>query len=136
MAASSKAGKDHHANLKTVPKWLTELNCPLEYDISSKDFMRLPFETCKKQEKRITSVKGFSQTWIRWGTNSIKKDVVKSHVKSAMHKKEVNLQKRNQMGALPIFELLYKTRRLDRGFAKCVIKTEIRYALNLTQYII
>ena len=65
MAASSKAGKDHHANLKTVRKWLTELNCPLEYDISDNDFIPLPFKTYKKWEKRITSVKGFSQTWIR-----------------------------------------------------------------------
>ena len=77
MAASSKASRDHCANPKTVRKWETELDCPLEYDISSNDVIRLRCKTCKKWEKRITSAKGFSQTWIRLGTNSIKKDAVK-----------------------------------------------------------
>ena len=53
-----------------------------------------------------------------------------------MHKKAVNVQKRNQMGALPYFQTVVQTQRLDRGFAKCVTKTEIHYALNLIQYII
>ena len=81
-------------------------------------------------------MKGFSQTWIRPDTNSKKKDAVKSHIKSAMHKKAVNLQKINQMETLPYFQTVSNhifNRRLDGGFAKCVIKTEIRYALNLTQ---
>ena len=133
MAASSKASKDHHANLKTFWKWETELDCPLQYGISGNDVICLHCKTCKKWEKRITSVKGFSQTWIRPGTNSIKKDAVKSHIKIAMHKKAVNLQKKIKWEHCHIFKLLYKTHRLDGGFTKCVIKTKIRYALNLTQ---
>ena len=65
MDASSKTSKDHHTILKTVPKWETELDCSLEYDISGHDVIRLHCKTWKKWEKRITSVKWFSQTWIR-----------------------------------------------------------------------
>ena len=112
MAATSKASKDHHANLKTFWKWETELDCPLQYGISGNDVICLHCKTCKKWEKRITSVKGFSQTWIRPGTNSIKKDAVKSHIKIAMHKKAVNLQKRNQMGALPYFQTVVQNSQI------------------------
>ena len=115
MAASPKASKDHHANLKTVQKWETELDCPLEYDISGNDVIRLRCKTCKKWGKRIISVKRFSQTWVRPGTNSIKKDAVKSHIKSAMHKNAVNLQKRNQMGALRYFQTVVQYSQIGRG---------------------
>ena len=55
MAASSKVSRDHCANPKTVRKWETELDCPLEYDISSNDVICLCCKTCKKWEKRTTS---------------------------------------------------------------------------------
>ena len=115
---ATKATKDHHANLKTVWKWETELDCPLEYDISNNDVICLRCKTCKKLEKRSTSVEGFSQTWIRPGTDSIKKDVVKSHIKSAMHKEAVNLQKRNQMGALPYFQTTVQNSQTGWGIRK------------------
>ena len=51
----------------------------------------------------MTSVKGFSQTWIRPCTNSIKKDAVKSHIKSAVHEKAVNLQKKTSNASVTIF---------------------------------
>ena len=66
----------------------------------------------------MTSVKGFSQTWIRPCTNSIKKDASKSHIKSAVHKKAVNLQKRNQMGALPYFQTVVQNSQIGRGIRK------------------
>ena len=137
MAASPKASKDHHVNFKTVRKWETELDCPLEYDISGNDVICLHCKTCKKWEKRIISVKRFSQTWVRPVTNSIKKDAVKSHIKSAMHKKAVNLQKRNQMGELPYFQTVVQNSQIGRGIRKICDKDRdsLRVKFNTAYYI-
>ena len=123
-------------NLNTVQKWETELDCPLEYE--SKDVICLHCKTCRKWEKRITSVKGFSQTSTGSGTNSIKKDAVKSHIKSPMHKKAVDLQKkRNQMGALPYFQTVVQNLQIGQGICKMCDKDRdsLHIKFNTVYYI-
>ena len=46
-----------------------KLDCPFDLILAA---TILFVKKCKKWEKRITSVKGFSQTWITPHTNSIK----------------------------------------------------------------
>ena len=41
-----KQAKTIKDNLKTVRKWETELDCPLEYDIGGNDVIRLHCKTC------------------------------------------------------------------------------------------
>ena len=51
---------------------------------------RLRCVVCKRWEKRINNVKGFMLNWIRPGTQSIKKDGVKTHCNSMQHKEAVH----------------------------------------------
>ena len=117
-SATIKLKKDNKASLKTVKKWEKEFNCLFEYELTGNDVTRLRCKTCKRWESRINKSKGFQLTWIRPGTQSIKKDGVKVHCNSAQHKEASRLEERSRMGALPYLERVVKESPIGRGVRK------------------
>ena len=59
---------------------------------------------CIRWEKRITSFKNVSYSFLRPGTTSVKKDTIKSHCLSEPHKYAVNLDTKSKLGEIPYLE--------------------------------
>ena len=68
-----------------------KLDCPFDLILAA---TILFVKKCKKWEKRITSAKGFLRLGLHHILIQLREmllDAVKSHIKSTMHKKAVNL---------------------------------------------
>ena len=131
------ASKDHKATLKTVKKWEKEFDCSFEYELDRSNVTCLRCTVCKRWEKRIDKIKGFSLNWIRPGTKSIKKDGVKTHCHSVQHKEAVRLDSRSKMGALPYMEHVVNVTPIGRGLKKMCSKdmTSLRIKFNTAYYL-
>ena len=114
----SKINKDNKASIKTVKKWEKEFNCSFDYDLTGNNVTRLRCKACSRWETRINKSKGFQVTWIRPGSQSIKKDGVKVHCNSGQHKEAIRLEERSKMGALPYMERVVKESPIGRGVRK------------------
>ena len=66
-------------------------------DLQGNNVVWLRCVVCKRWEKCINQLKGFTLNWIRPGTQSIKKDAVKTHCNSGQHKEAVQLEQRSKM---------------------------------------
>ena len=92
MASCSKPGKDNKASHITVLKWEKEFGTNFDCDFHGKDVIRIRCTVCGKWEKQIKSIKNFSYAFIRPGTVSVKKDIIKIHCLSEPHKVATNLK--------------------------------------------
>ena len=104
MASCSKTGKDNKTSYKTVLKWEKEFAAKFDCDFHGKDVIRIRCTVCGKWEKRINSIKNFSHTFIRPGTVSVKKDTIKTHCLSELHKVATKLERKSKTRAQPYLE--------------------------------
>ena len=106
-------------------------------DMEHGNVTRLRCVVCKRWEKRINNVKGFMFNWIRPGTQSIKKDGVKTHCNSMQHKEAVRLDERNKMGASAYAQEVVKSSPIGRGLKKMCEKdiSSMCVKFNATYYL-
>ena len=112
--------KDKKAKLKTVKNWEKELNVKLEYQLNGSNVIKLWCVVCKKWESCIKGSKNFNDAWINRGTESIKRETLKSHVTSKQHMKPDDHQKKSELGASAYVENVVSTTPIGRGLQRYV----------------
>ena len=113
--------KDKKAKLKTVKNWEKELNVKLEYQLNGSNVIKLWCVVCKKWESCIKHSKNFNDAWIHRGTESIKKDSLKSHVTSKQHMKAVIIKK-SELGASAYVENVVSTTPIGCGLQRMCLQ--------------
>ena len=101
------------ANFKTVKKWEEQFSCDLQKIFSNGKVIKLKCKTCIKFEKEITSVRGFSTSWIV-GTDSVKKDSLAKHVAGDPHKYAADLMRKASLGAVAFNEHVIENTPIGR----------------------
>jgi hypothetical protein len=109
------------ASLKTVKKWEQDLSCDLEKEINGGKVRKLKCKVCCKYEYRITSIKGFSRSWIE-GTDSVKKDSLTKHLNGDPHKYAVDLQQKETLGAASFNQKIVQNTPIGLGLMKMTVQ--------------
>lgn len=122
MATSSKSGT---SKVKTVQKWKETLNADwLEYDCENNMVHTLRCKVCTTKEKRITSVKNFSRTFIA-GSSIVKKNSVINHMKSDQHLMAENLNLKETLRTKYVDEYVNAT-QIGQGLNKMAVEDRER----------
>ena len=83
--------------------------------------VKLKCKVCKKFENNITSIKGFSRSWIV-GTESVKKDSLSKHVQGDPHKYAANLQRKETLGRSGYQQAVIRDTPIGRGLTRMADK--------------
>ena len=79
-------------------------------------------------ESRINFMKNFNETWISPGTRVVKKDSLKKHINSALHKQAVELGIKRNLGTASFTQKIIEKTPIGHGLKKMF--TDDRKALE------